>query len=78
MICYKPGNNNWSPTLAGFTNMVCSVTNVTNHTRCKEAIYVTQCEMCVTGNDHGDQPSGNGSIIFSTANLKETELEKMF
>jgi len=44
--------------------MVYSVTNVTNHTHCKEAIYVTQCETCITGNDHGDQPSGTGSIIF--------------
>jgi len=66
MIYYKPWNNNWSQTLAGFTNMVHSVINVTNHTHCKEAIYVTpQCETCMTRNDHGDPPSGSGSIIFS-------------
>jgi hypothetical protein len=34
-------------------------------THCKEAIYVMQCETCMTGNDYGDPPSATGSIIFS-------------
>lgn len=48
VVHYKPWNNNWSPTVRGFTDSVHSVTITKINIHHKYAMYVTSCEthMC--------------------------------